>query len=146
MEELSVEQKLLLRQKILDNSFIILENLNKNLDQDLKKFITQSTVDLLGCYFCLQKVEDPLLCPKCNNFACKKCLQSYFGEEQTKKCGICKQYINFNDLKENKILKELKNIISVDKTQKKAVDELYNVIKEKQKSYFEKKKRNKLYN
>ena len=140
MEELSMETKLLLKQKLLDNSFIILENLNKNLNQDLKKFITQSTVDLLSCYFCLQKVEDPLLCPKCNNFACKRCLTTYFGGEQTKKCGICKQLINFSDLKENKVLKELKNIVSLDKTQKNVVDEFYNVIKEKQRFYFEQKK------
>jgi len=88
MESLSIEEKLLLRQKLLDNSFIILQNLNANINEGLKKNLTQSVVDLLSCYICLDKVDDPLLCPKCNNFACRKCLKKYFGKEQKKNC-VC---------------------------------------------------------
>ena len=139
MENLSIEEKLLLKQKLLDNSFIILQNLNENLNEDLKKNLTQSIVDLLSCYICLDKVKDPLLCPKCNNFACRKCLKKYFGKEQKKNCCMCKQSIKFSELKENKIIKEMKNILSTDKTQKTTVDEFEKVIKEKQNYYNEQK-------
>ena len=139
MESLSIEEKLLLRQKLLDNSFIILQNLNANINEGLKKNLTQSVVDLLSCYICLDKVDDPLLCPKCNNFACRKCLKKYFGKEQKKNCCMCKQAIKFSELKENKIIKEMKNILSTDKTQKTTVDEFEKVIKEKQNYYNEQK-------
>ena len=140
MEDIPLEDKLLLRQKLLDNSFIILRNLNKNLSQDLRKNITQSVVDLVNCYFCLDKVKDPLLCPKCHNFACKECLKRYFGSSATKKCGMCKQDIKFSELKENKVVKEIEKILSTQKTQKMTVDEFAKVIKEKQEYYEEQKK------
>ena len=135
-----LESKLLLRQKLLDNSFVILQNLNTNLNQDLKKKLTQSIVDLVNCYFCLDKVKDPLLCPKCHNFACRSCLQKYFGNDQRKKCPMCKQEIKYTDLIENKVLREIKYILSTDKTQKTAIDEFGKVIQEKQQYYQQQKK------
>ena len=139
MDNLSLETKLLLQQKLLNNSFIFLENLNANLNQDLKKQITQSIIDLVSCYICLEKVNDPLLCPKCHNFACRNCLKKYFGKDTIKKCGLCKQNIKFSELKESKILKEINNILSTDKTQKTTIDEFEKVIKEKQQYYQEQK-------
>ena len=53
---------------------------------------------------------------------------------------MCKQDIRFADLKENKIVKEIKNILSTDKTQKNTIDEFSKVIKEKQNYYLEQKK------
>ena len=88
MENLPMETKLLLKQKFIDNSFIFLQNITSSLKKDLQKNITQSTVDLVSCYICLEKVDDPLLCPKCHNFACRKCLKKYFGVQNKKKCGI----------------------------------------------------------
>ena len=139
MENLPMETKLLLKQKFIDNSFIFLQNITSSLKKDLQKNITQSTVDLVSCYICLEKVDDPLLCPKCHNFACRKCLKKYFGVQNKKKCGLCKQEIEYSKLQENKIIKELKNILSTDKTQKNAVDEFAKVIKEKQLYYQEQK-------
>ena len=139
MDTMPLEDKLLLRQKLLDNSFIILRNINTNLNKNLQKNITQSVVDLVSCYFCLDKVKDPLLCPKCHNFACKECLKRYFGNSDIKKCGMCKQDIKFSELKENKIVKEIQKILSTDKTQKTTVDEFAKVIKEK-KNYYEEQK------
>ena len=139
MEYLSRQEKLLLMEKINNNQFIFLQNLNANLYQDLKKNITQSVVDLVNCYFCLGKVEEPLLCPKCNNFACKNCLKRYFDKDTIKKCPMCKQNIKFTELKENKIIKEINNILSTDKTQKATIDEFSKVIKEKQNYYLEQK-------
>ena len=139
MENLSREEKLALKEKINSNCFIVLQNLNSNLTQDLKKNISQSIVDLVNCYFCLCKVEDPLLCPKCNNFACKNCFKRYFDKAITKKCPTCKQIIKFTDLKENKILKEIKNILNTDKTQKETINEFSKIIKEKQDYYLEQK-------
>ena len=135
MADVPMEEKLLLRQKLLDNSFIMLKNLNKNLNADLHKNITQSVIDLVNCYFCLDKVKDPLLCPKCNNFACKECLKHYFGSAVSKPCGLCKQQIKFSELKENKVVKEIEKILSADKTQKRTVEEFAGVIKEKQDYY-----------
>ena len=140
MENLSLEEKLILQQKLLNNSFIFLQNLNANLNEGLKKNLTQSVIDLLNCYICLEKVEDPLLCPQCNNFACKKCLKDYYGQQTRKKCCMCKQEIKFSDLRENKIIKEMQNILSTDKSQKTAVDEFAKVIKEKKEFYNEQKK------
>ena len=117
--------------EFLKNSFINLRNIKTNLKNHLNNNISQSVVDLVNCYFCLDKVKEPLLCPRCHNFACKQCLQRYFGTAVRKKCGLCKQDISFSELKENKIVKEIEKILSTDKSQKATVDEFANIIKEK---------------
>ena len=51
-----------------ENSFSLLKSLNESLNKDL----SQSVLELVKCFICYNQVVDPLSCPKCNNFACKK--------------------------------------------------------------------------
>ena len=129
----------------LKNSFIDLKNIRTNLKSHLHKNITQSVVDLVSCYFCLDKVKNPLLCPKCHNFACKECLKRFFGTEVRKKCALCKQDISFSELQENKIITEIEKILSTNKSQKTTVDEFAKVINEK-KEYYQKEQTGELNN
>ena len=111
----------------LKNSYVLLDELNDSLN----KKISDSVIDLTKCFICLSQTIDPLTCPKCNNFACKKCLEAYFGGTTKKKCPLCKQDINYNELRENKIIKDIEEIINKDNTRKNKVDELSKLIHEK---------------
>ena len=106
-------------------------NLLDDLIESLNKNISDSVMDLTKCFICLSPTNDPLSCPKCNNFACKRCLEAYFGDYSTKKCPLCKQDIKFNELKGNQIIGEIENILNKDDTKKNKIDELSNLIKEK---------------
>ena len=35
--------------------------------------MSESVLNLTRCFICLCPALDPLKCPECNNFACKKC-------------------------------------------------------------------------
>ena len=106
-------------------------NLLDDLIESLNKNISDSVMDLTKCFICLSPTNDPLSCPKCNNFACKRCLEAYFGDYSTKKCPLCKQDIKFSELKGNQIIGEIENILNKDDTKKNKIDELSNLIKEK---------------
>ena len=111
----------------LKNSYFLLDDLTDSLN----KKISDSVIDLTKCFICLSPTIDPLTCPKCNNFACKKCLEAYFGGATKKKCPLCKQDINYNELRENKIIKDIEEIINKDNTRKNKVEELSKLIHEK---------------
>ena len=82
-----------------EDSFSLLKNLNDSLNKDL----SQSVFELVKCFICYNQAINPLSCPKCNNFACTKCLEMYFGNQRGKKCPICKQVIEIKELKKNEI-------------------------------------------
>ena len=106
-------------------------NLLNELVNSLNKNISDSVMDLTKCFICLCPVNKPLTCPNCNNFACKKCLQTYFEGSYTKKCPLCKQEIKFNELKKHQIISEIEKIMNKDNTRIDKVNELSNLIKEK---------------
>ena len=110
-----------------EDSFSILKNLNESLNKDL----TQSVLELVKCFICYNPVVEPLSCPKCNNFACNKCLQLYFGNQRAKKCPLCKQNIELKELKKNEIISEIEKIINKSESQKNKIDELAALIDEK---------------
>jgi hypothetical protein len=95
-----------------DISFQInLNNKNPDVDDDellndifdsLDKNLSESFMTLTQCFICLNPSNNPLACPKCNNFACKKCFLKYFGDESEKVCPLCKQRINKSELKKKK--------------------------------------------
>ena len=91
-----------------ENSFSLLKSLNESLNKDL----SQSVLELVKCFICYNQVVDPLSCPKCNNFACKKCLEMYFGNQRGKKCPICKQNIEAKELKKNEIISKVEKILN----------------------------------
>ena len=64
----------------------------------------------LECPICWEVAIEPLSCPKCYNFSCKKCIKSYF--ENKNKCPFCRENINFNDLKKNIIIEEIGKILN----------------------------------
>lgn len=111
----------------LQNSFALLDDLNDSLNKKL----SDSVIDLTKCFICLSPTIDPFSCPKCNNFACKKCLDAYFGGLHSKKCPICKQSIQYNELRDNKIMREIKEIINKDESKKNKIEQLSNLINEK---------------
>jgi hypothetical protein len=89
----------------------------------------------MKCFICLDTTVEPLSCPKCNNFACKKCLKNYFGGSISKKCPLCKQSINFNELKENKLIEEVENILNNGNKKEDKVKALSKLIEEKKRSW-----------
>ena len=114
----------------IKGSLMFLEDLNKSINQNL----SQSVFDLVNCFICLSPAQEPLTCPKCNNFGCKKCLEAYFGNSMTKPCPLCKQGISLNELKQNAVIKEIEDILNKDDTKKNKYDELSQLIMRKKQS------------
>ena len=112
--------------------------ISNNIQTRLKKDISDSVMNLTQCFICLSISNYPLSCPKCNNFACKDCLEKYFGEEDEKKCPLCNQIIRKSDLKRNKTIREIENIIYKEDTKNNKIKELTKIANEKRKKLWEK--------
>ena len=112
--------------------------ISNNIQTRLKKDISESVMNLTQCFICLSISNYPLSCPKCNNFACKDCLEKYFGEEDEKKCPLCNQIIRKSDLKRNKTIREIENIIYKEDTKNNKIKELTKIANEKRKKLWEK--------
>ena len=117
-------------EKIFDN-FSLLSSFNESLNKDL----SQSVFDLVKCFICYNQAVDPLSCPKCNNFACSKCLEMYFGNQRAKKCPLCKQIIELKELKKNEVISDVENILNKVESHKNKIEELELLIKEKKNSW-----------
>ena len=89
----------------------------------------------MNCYICLTPAQEPLTCPKCNNFGCKKCFEEYFGNSTVKPCPLCKQDINLNELKQNIIIKEIEEILNKDDNKKNKYNELSKLILRKKQNF-----------
>ena len=111
--------------------------ISNDLQARLKKDITESVMNLTQCFICLSIADYPLSCPKCNNFACKECLEKYFGEENEKKCPLCNQLIKKNDLKKNKTIREIEKILYKEDTKNNKIKELSKIVNEKKKKLWE---------
>ena len=105
--------------------------ISNDLKMKLKKDISDSVMNLTQCFICLSIAEHPLSCPKCNNFACKKCLEDYFGDETEKKCPLCKSVINKNELVKNKTIREVEKILYKKDTKNHKIRELAKLYEEK---------------
>ncbi len=115
----------------INDCFNILNSINESLNRNLN----QSVFDLMKCFICLSPTTDPLSCPKCNNFACKKCLEKYFDHSIKKKCPLCKQDIVFDELIENELITDIEDILNKDIPKNNKINELTNLI-EKKKNYW----------
>ena len=113
------------------NNFSLLNSLNESLNKDL----SQSVFDLVKCFICYNQAVNPLSCPKCNNFACSKCLEMYFGNQRTKKCPLCKQVIELKELKTNEVISDVENILNKVDSNKNKIEQLELLIKEKKNSW-----------
>ena len=109
--------------------------ISNDLKMKLKKDISDSVMNLTQCFICLSIAEHPLSCPKCNNFACKKCLEDYFGDENEKKCPLCKSVINKNELVKNKTIREVEKILYKKDTKNHKIRELAKLYEEKKKMW-----------
>lgn len=116
-----------LRYEEEEDSFNLLENLNKSLNKDL----SQSVLQLVQCFICYNQAVEPKNCPKCNNFACSKCLETYFGNQRAKKCPFCKQVVELKELKKNDIISKIEKILNKCESEKNKINELENLIVEK---------------
>ena len=112
-------------------------NMLNNLNDSINLKISDSVVDLIHCIICLGSVNDPLSCPNCNNFACKKCLEKYFNSNANAKCPICKGEVKLCQFKENKIINEVQNILTSNNSNINKIDELSKLIKQKKKEWFD---------
>ena len=115
----------------LKSSLLLLNDINDAINNNLSK----SVLDLVNCFICLSPVNEPLSCPKCNNFACKKCLEKYFGGETEKRCPLCKKDIKLNELKENKIVEEIETILNKNEDKVIKYNELSALIEQKKNSW-----------
>ena len=116
----------------INSSLLFLDELNNTFNKNL----SQSVLDLVNCFICMSPANDPLTCPKCNNFACKICLEKYFDGYTEKKCPLCKRQIKLSELKENKIIKDIEEILNKDCDKKNKIVELAKLIEDK-KRYWE---------
>ena len=107
----------------IKNSFSLLNNISDSLNKNL----SQSVMDLVNCFICLSPATNPLSCPKCNNFACKACLETYFLGAVTKKCPLCKQDIKLVEMKENKVIGEIESILHKENSKKNKIEEKKNI-------------------
>jgi hypothetical protein len=106
-----------------------------DLTSSLNNALSQSVVDLTNCFICLSPAQDPLTCPKCNNFGCRKCLESYFGNFNRKPCPICKQFITLNGLRQNIVIQEIEEIINKNISKKDKFKELSELILRKKQAF-----------
>ena len=105
-------------------------------NNSLNKDLTQSVFDLVNCFICLCPAENPMSCPKCNHFCCRKCFDKFFESETTRKCPICKQDISKNEITKNNIIQDIENIINKNENNKqKAALELTKLLNEKKKEW-----------
>ena len=112
-------------------------NLINDLNQSINLKISDSVADLIKCIICLGPVKDPLSCPNCNNFACKKCLEQYFNSNINARCPICKGEVQFYQFTENKIINEVERILTQEKNNKNKIDELSKLIEQKRSEWFD---------
>jgi hypothetical protein len=117
------------------NNFRDLNSFLNDLTSSVNSALSQSVIDLTNCFICLSPAQDPLTCPKCNNFGCKKCLESYFGYSYRKPCPICKQFITLNELKQNIVIKEIEEIINKNTSKKDKFKELSELILRKKQTF-----------
>ena len=105
-------------------------------NNSLNQGLTQSVFDLVNCFICLCPAENPMSCPKCNHFCCRKCFDKFFESETTRKCPICKQDISKNEITKNNIIQDIENIINKNENNKqKAAQELTKLLNEKKKEW-----------
>ena len=116
-----------------DNQSIDL--ISNHIKKSLKKDLSESVMNLTQCFICLSVAKNPLTCPKCNNFACKDCLDKYFGEEEEKECPLCKNIIEKDKLKINKTIKEIEKILYSEKSKSNKIKELTKLVNEKKKKW-----------
>ena len=128
-----IEENSLIDSINIRDSINILNNLNDSIN--LK--ISDSVVDFIKCFICLGSVNDPLSCPNCNNFACKKCLEHYFNSNVNAKCPICKGEVKLYQFNENRIINEVQKILTQENSNINKIDELSKLIKQKKKDWFD---------
>ena len=100
----------------------LLDLLNKN---------NPDVLSLTKCFICLSPAINPLSCPKCNNFGCKKCFKKFFADNNTKKCPLCKQEIKYDKLTINNTINEIEEVLAKDVTSTKKIIDLSFMIGEK---------------
>ena len=115
----------------IKGSLLLLEDINNSIN----KTLSQSVLDLVSCFICLGPAEDPLTCPKCNNFGCKKCLELYFKNSNIKPCPLCKQDINLKEMNENLIIKNIETILNKNNNKADKVKELSDLILKKKNGF-----------
>ena len=111
----------------LKNSLALLNYLNESINN----VIAQSVLDLVNCAICLSPANEPLACPKCNNFCCKKCFEKYYENKSEKNCPLCKRTIKLSELKESELIKEVENILNKNANITAKISELSKIIKAK---------------
>ena len=121
----------------LNETQIELMELIKELEEPINTNLSQSVMDIANCFICLSQAVNPLSCPKCYNFACELCFKKYFNREIVKKCPLCKQDIKFSQLKENKIISIIEDILNQDDSKNSKIEKLTKIIEEKRKIWEE---------
>ena len=109
--------------------------ISNHIKKSLKKDLSESVMNLTQCFICLSVAKNPLSCPKCNNFACRDCLEKYFGEEEEKECPLCKNIIDKDKLKINMTIREIEKIIYSEKSKSNKIKELTKLVNEKKKKW-----------
>ena len=127
----------------VDENYLELMELINGFEDSIDKKLSQSVMDIANCFICLSQTTNPLSCPKCYNFACELCFKKYFNGDIVKQCPLCKQDIKFSQLKENKIISLIEDILNQNDSKNSKIEKLSKVIEEKRKIWEE---QTKIYN
>ena len=80
-------------------------NKNSSPNKSLDKFI-----DLLKCFICFTKVENPVMCPSCSGFACERCLKKWITEKKSE-CPVCRRDLDISQIVKCRFLKDISNCL-----------------------------------
>ena len=62
-------------------------------DKELKNDIKDS----LTCFICMEKLNNPLMCPKCKRLCCSDCIRKWFNDNNHI-CPFCKNQLNLDGM------------------------------------------------
>lgn len=54
--------------------------------------------DILTCYICFERLEDPCICQKCTKLSCYKCLKNWHNKPGNENCPHCRRKIRNNQI------------------------------------------------
>ena len=68
--------------------------------------------ELMVCFLCHEKVNQPKICPNCFKIACEECLKKWFILYKNNKCFNCKKFLKLEDMIIIPIINNISNLLN----------------------------------
>ena len=88
----------------------ILDSLNSSKEKG--KIINEIT-DIIKCYICLDKINQPKMCYFCHRLACGECIRKWLLQKNT--CGFCRRRVTRLDFVDVPFMKNINSLIEYNK-------------------------------